>query len=59
NAVNDGDGGLEPAAFRAASLPRTPSARPDRYPPDGAPAEEEADGVTAARRWRDVCRLDH
>src|SRR5690606_15395136 len=22
-------------------------------------AEEEADGVTAARGWRDVCRLDH
>lgn len=26
-------------------------------PPDGAQAEEEADGVTAARRWRDVCRV--
>ena len=37
------------------------AARPDLTPPDGATlgAEEEADGVTAARGWRVVCRLDH
>jgi len=38
-----------PAAFRAAFLPRTPSARPDRTPPDGAQAEEEAGLVTDQR----------
>jgi len=54
---NDGDGaGRRSAAFRARSFGRTP-------PPTGqdftgrSEAKEEADGVTAARRWRVVCRL--
>lgn len=45
----DATAGSMPAAFRAALLPRRPSARPDRTPPDAAQAEEEADGVTARR----------
>jgi hypothetical protein len=56
---NDGDGGLD-----ARSLPRpilwAQAVRPARPLDTGrSAAEEEADDVTAARRWRDVCRLDH
>jgi hypothetical protein len=49
--------GSMPAAFRAAFLPRTPPPGPTATHRTGTQWREEADGVTAARRWRDVCRL--
>jgi hypothetical protein len=50
--------GLKGAPF-VRETSRTRRRRRGRTPPDGAQAEEEADGVTAARRWRDVCLLVH
>jgi len=62
---NDGDGAdIIGAPFRAGHCTAHSAARPDRTPPDGAQAEEEADGVTdragefcePSTGWRDVCR---
>jgi len=56
---NLSDSAIVRAPFRAGHCTAHTAARPDRTPPDRSEAGEEADGVTAARRWRDVCRLDH